>query len=432
MAGLVHALALDAEHDVTVLEHTNRCGGLLDSYRDRGGATFDQGTHILSETGRPELDQVLFGSLSRHDWRRMAFIRAGNWFRGHLNRSSLYVDARRLPEATYRRGLDELTRADPIPRGEDLTAFLRSKFGATFAEHVQGPVLRKHLGVGSDGLLPDDPFAHPRLICFEAEEARRLKQDSFWDARIAFHSNREGPGETGHWYPRAGGTGAWIAHALERLAARGAKVRTGAEVASVRTSKGGVEVRCGDNGTLNADRLVWTAPASTLLRVLGVEAPAARPHARPVLLHHIVFDRPFLVENDYVTDYDEEHLTFRVTLYPNLRDAPNEPPHNCTVETLEPLGSPPPDSLARVVQELVAIGIVGRNAHVVRSEVHRVPMGFPAISRGAAEALARQTAMVRRALPDVVLLGRAKLRPFFMTDVLGEAFEAARECRVEA
>ena len=140
-------------------------------------------------------------------------------------------------------------------------------------------------------------------------------------------------------------------------------------------------------------------------------------------LLHLVFDAPFDDPNYHITCYDESLRTFRVTLYPNLRGQPQQPPYNCTVEVI---GEATDFSalLPQVVHELKLMGIAPAAARLLSSFVRTVPMGFPATTHDFMAANSAQAALAGEHLCNAMLLGKARCPPFFTTDVLLDVFHS--------
>jgi glycine/D-amino acid oxidase-like deaminating enzyme len=430
LAGLVSALELRKAFNVVIVEKEAACGGLLRSFTNVAGVAFDYGTHVLSDTGMPELDRLLFDRLDSRGWNRFKVIRAGTHFAGQLYGKSAFIDARTLPKPLYDAAVRELLATDAVHPSDtkDLEEFLERHFGKTITEHVVAPGMRKQFAVPLRDMIPDNPFAPKRVVCFDAETSRELKKEPRLDAKIAFATNEEGVRETYHHYPREGGIGAWVDDLCADLAASGVRILNGRSVHRVHRRDGrAVAVELGGGDRIDCAHLVWTVPLFLLLKALGVEASASSPLARPVGLYHFVFDRPFLVDNHHVICYDERLKTFRVTLYPNLREDGGKGAFNCTVEVI---GERSGDfsSLAGVVRdELVYIGVLSHGARVLSLDTEVVPVGFPALTHAFVEGMAQQLDAARAETSNALFLGRAKCLPFFMDHVMVEAFERSRE-----
>jgi glycine/D-amino acid oxidase-like deaminating enzyme len=425
IAGLLAAKLLSRQHDrVVLVERDKACGGLIGSVTDEAGVVFDHGAHVLSETGVPAIDELLFGDLNESDWHTFHVLRADNWFAGAMNRESPFPDARRLGAEVLRRGLAELaqaatTRYDAPPK--HLGEALERRFGTTLATQVAGPVVRKQLGIGPEHLHPNTPFGIRRIVCGDAAESRQLKQDPRYAEPVAFASYEEGVGALRHRYPRAGGIGRWVDGFVAGLRIDGVEFALGRVIATVTHANGCISSVTLDNGdTIACDRLAWTLPSALLLSAAGVRFESPPPLLAPTGLFHLVFDTAFDDPNYHITCYDDTFRTFRVTLYPNVQARPQQGPYNCTVEVI---GEPNTDFaplLSRIVEELRLMGITPPSARLISSQLRVVPVGFPATTHDFIARNATQAALVHQHLDNAILIGRARCPPFFTTDVLIE------------
>lgn len=433
IAGLLAAKLLKRRHGrVLVVERDAVCGGLLGSIVNADGAIFDHGAHVLSETGVAEIDELLYGDLSKDDWHEFRILRAGNWFGGAMNGSSSFPDARRLGDEVLAHALDELAEAavkqytvSPV----DLAELLERRFGATLATQVAGPAIRKQLGVEPAQLHPETPFFIRRVVCADAEESRRLKQDARFSEPVAFASYEEGVGALRHLYPRTGGIGQWVDSFVAGLRRDGVEFACGRVIASVDHAGGKITAATLDDGQVtHCDVLAWTLPSAMLLRATGIPFQGRPPTPRPIGLFHLVFDTPFADANYHITCYDEALHTFRVTLYPNLRGAAKGKPYNCTVEVIGTADTDFPALLPEVVRELRVMGVIPAEAQLLSSLVKVVPMGFPATTHAFMADNAAQAALARQHLGNALLLGRARCPPFFTSDVLVDVFRNIESC----
>ncbi|WP_028604266.1 NAD(P)-binding protein [Ottowia thiooxydans] len=431
IAGLLSAKLLARQYDqVLLVERDANCGGLLGSISNDDGIAFDHGAHILSDTGLAEIDSLLYGDLSEEKWHTFRMLRAGNWFVGAMNRNSPFPDARRVGENALRKALAEIAAA-PIARHETapttLAESLERRFGTTLASLVAGPTIRKQLGVAPGQLHPLTPFVIRRIICADAEETRRLKQDSRFSEPLAFASYEEGVGSTRHRYPRTGGIGQWVDGFVQGLRRDGVEIACGRTIAAV-THDGGkiTSISLDDGRTVSCSMLTWTLPPALLLRAANIPFEGRPPLSRPIGLFHLVFDEPFQDPNYHVTCYDESLRIFRVTLYPNLRGQPLQAPYNCTIEVIGDTHTDFQALLPQVVQELKLMGIVPSPATLLSSMVSVVPIGFPATTHAFMDSMGNQTELAENHLRNALLVGRARCPPFFTTDVLTDVFQSIK------
>ena len=427
VAGLTAAALLKGRHArVVLVEREASCGGLLRSFTNPDGVSFDYGTHYVAETGVPELDAVILSGVDDR-WNLFESNKAGAYYGGRLNAGSPFIDARRLPPEVYRRGLEELLSAAPAKDPATAEAELRGHFGGAFTSAILEPVLRKLLGAGPADLAPGAHklFALGRLVVETPEKTRELKKSPLLDARVAFHSRDEAPSAIRSWYPKEGGVGLWAEAMTRRLREAGVEVLMGESVESLRLEGGAVRgARLGRAGELELDRLVWTAPLFQFFKAAGLSSPGKPPKLRTSVLHHLVYDRPFATDLNYVTCYDPSMKSFRVTLYPNVLKRPARAPFNCTVESFAGSAEEAEALRDAVPAELPAMGIVPAGASLVSARMDVVREGFPVRTPEFAASAAAQGAAARAAASNADFLGKASGSAFFQDEVLRETWHA--------
>lgn len=427
VAGLTAAALLKGRcARVVLVEREPSCGGLLRSFEDAGGVSFDYGTHFIAETGLPGLDDVILSGIGDR-WNLFASNHAGSFHGGRLNAGSPFIDARTLPPEAYRRGLEELLSAAPAKDPATLEDELRGHFGRAFTSSILEPVLRKLLGAGPSELAPGAHklFALGRLMVETPERTRELKKSPLLDARVAFHSPAEAPSAIRSWYPKQGGVGLWAETMTRRLREAGVEVLTGESVESLELEGGAVRgARLGRAGALEVERLYWTVPLFQFFKAAGLPCPGQPPRLRTSVLHHLVFDRPFATDLNYVTCYDPSMKAFRVTLYPNVLKRGGRAPFNCTVESFA--GSPAEAEALRdaVPAELRAMGLVAADAAVLSARMDVVREGFPVRTPEFLASAAAQGAAARAAASNASFLGKASGSAFFQDEVLRETYAA--------
>lgn len=432
ISGILSALLLRQQHEsVLLVEKAPELGGLLRSERLHEGLSFDMGTHIISSTAHPALDALILGYPEiTSDWNQYDLLRAGNYLLGRLNADSPCLDANSLPPDVFAKGLAELLSITQPPSSpEHLKAQLDGMYGPTLADHLFAPILNKILGKPLHDLdsRAHEIFFSQRIVLLTPQASRELKASAVYGEKVAYHSYREGASGLTYYYPKAGGIGRWVDLLTETLRERGVELATEATVSSIELSDREIHALTLSNGRKVAcAQLVWTLPPALLMGLCGfsTERVSSPVELRRTYLFHFVFDRPFESDLFYVTCYDPMLLTYRVTLYPNIRDglAP-QAPHNCTVEVIASPDADPAQMVGRLVDELRQMGLIDADATLLFSHSSGLWHGFPVRSKGLMAAMRQQTSVLEAALDNVLLLGRSKGESFFMRDVLVETFE---------
>jgi len=439
IAGIASALVLRRlGHRVVLVERDARIGGLFRSLVNEAGDAFDQGTHVLCDTGVKSLDTILHPRRWHKQRRSLDVLRAGNVFRGSVNADSPFIDLCRLTPGEYRRAVVEaVERVEPPVRPATLHEQLIGWFGPTVTGCVIEPAIQKLYGACASELVPNAHrlFGLTRVVALTPQATRELKNSSVLDAKFAFHSYREGRGPGPNYYPRRGGVESWITGLRRELASRRVEVLVGSAVDSIEHCRRLVRsVQLTDGRRLACDKLVWTVPsqfcrAAAQLKLDDSHRAAAtaadvpnRARLRTTTLLHVTIDRPVATDLHYVTCYDPGISFFRATFYNNLQShGPSRAKrHRFTVEVL---GDRPADKDAAHLaawREMRRLHLVDPNSRVLYRGTEVIRGGFPVLTHEFVVRREQELATLRRELGNCVFLGRANSSAWFHNDVLCE------------
>ena len=247
LTGLVTASLLALRVDPTqvhVVEGAPVVGGLLRSFDHGDHGLFDVGTHLLSELGIPEVDEILLSALPDDEWAFHAGPHrdpAAIWCDGRLGSDSPYIDLRHLPRCGVR-CTGELFDAvdDPVPPpGSDAGTVARARFGNAIVERAVGPAAQKvhrwpldDLDSSALALTPLD-----RVVLFPEEPFGDLMASDLVRARVGYPSQWTMPDRFRSpmraLYPCRRGMQRFIDGLVGHLVARGVSFHVGSGVGSV-------------------------------------------------------------------------------------------------------------------------------------------------------------------------------------------------------
>lgn len=367
IAGLFAALMLvrSGGYAIHLVEQKPQTGGLFGSTVFDDGLEYDSGIHYAIETGNAEIDSILFEDMDQTNWHVFcASLPQGNVFGGRLNRESGCIDARTISADLYAQGLVALlSGGDQTGPFKTLHQELSTEYGRIYAEEIYRPVMRKLTGRELEELAPGShrAFHISRLIVLPSLPARRLKGLAEYDRRIAYAKTADGSSSIRKYYPREGGIGRWPKLLTRRLRSQGVGIHTSETIKGIRTERGRVtQVILSDGRKLECDLLVWTAPPIMLARALGSDSTGERLNFRGVLVLHYLFERGPAVPNlHWISIYDEGAITYRVTLYDNIRAETRAAGLQLTAEVLCDKRPADVETIAdRVKNELLTLGII--------------------------------------------------------------------------
>jgi protoporphyrinogen oxidase len=367
--------AAKAGHRVTILERSDRVGGLAGSF-DVGGMRVDHGSHRLHPATPPyllaELSRLLGGDLQERPRHGRIYLE-GRWIAFPLQAADL---VRNLPRsfglaAGRDAALSPLRRA----QGETFADLLLAGLGPTMCERFYFPYARKMWG-----LEPED---------IDGEQARRRVSGN---AAGKLLRKLTGSGRAGavFYYPRNGFGQLWETLA-GAASGEGAEIRLGAAVERVGKLDGGFRVTAGEENIDSA--LLWsTIPLPALARLFDPAPPdvvleaASRLRSRAMVLIYLVLPVARYTEFDAHYVPDAGTPVTRISEPKNYRSG-DDPPDRTVLCAEVPCAvgdevwSAADAHLGTMVREaLTGMGLP--EADPVEVVVRRVPAAYPVYDLG--------------------------------------------------
>ncbi|HSI83343.1 MAG: NAD(P)-binding protein [Candidatus Methylacidiphilales bacterium] len=435
IAGMLSARTLaEAGARVTIVERNAALGGLLASRTfEREEWVFDYGTHLPEKLGIADLDRRLFGRITSEEWLQIPFYKTGNYAFGQLNEISGNISLHSLGKELHDSISSTLIQfPDPVAGfeeaggGANLKDYVTAQYGQQMAEHVFSPIMKKFYGHELSELSPvaHHTFGLFRFLAYDPESSIKLKENPAIDSRLAFHSSSHGVVGRTSYYPRTGGIGEWTRLLAEDLEALGVQVITEDSITALAAEPGDSRRLCSatlkSGKVVNFNHLIWTLPAAMLLRLTGHAEAAqmtAPKHSR-ISLYHFVLDKPPVSPLFYMTCFDPEMETFRVTLYDNVQGTPVDGVHRITVEVLTPTAGRATPSIEKIFNELSQIGLISSDTKAIASFQDELSVGFPIFTPAFINQTKLAQSLVERDYSNVSLFGRNGGSVFFMRDVL--------------
>lgn len=430
ISGILSAFLLKEKfNEVIVIEKENRIGGLFQSKTDSEGFSFDQGTHFLHATGNPTIDQFMLEDLD-HDWlqlRDFDHVAAANFFAGQLNTQSPCMDTRKLAPEIYEQGIKDFELAEIEDRDfSNCEEKLVTVYGKTFYENVFQPALEKFFKSSVSELDQNAYrlFTPSRLIAYSAEKTKELKLNPSFNSRLAFHSYSDIKSSLPAYYPEQGGMGRWVEAVHQKMKRFGIEVKLATEVAGLEFEKGNIRsLTINNDETLSCEHLVWTVPSIFFGKLVGRFPKTKPPQIQSSVIFHMKFDRKFLCEEAFVTNYDADFNTFRVSLYPNYSSSPSKDVFHCSVEIISEPDQVESFSSKEIVKELKAMKIVGSHAQLIWSEKQIAKAGFPVPTAELVRAQQDYQESLAQDFLNVSFVGKAQNKVWFVNEVLADTYE---------
>lgn len=341
----------------------------------------------------------------------------------------MFADTRLLQPDVYERGVRELLAITTEMRGaRNLAEYLTGTFGATFTKAVFEPIVDARLGPPMSELYPN---AHiliglNRIIVLDPETTRRLKSESpAYDQKIGFHSYLEGKRPTMSYYPREGGTGAWIDLLEQRLADRGVSILKNSSLRAI-SHEGSTVTSVGfsDGREIPCDAIFWTMPASLFLKLSGLPTIVEPPKIRTTSHFNYAIDRPTNTDLHYFLCNDPSKLCYRVTLPSNVQQeyAARTGRHGISVEVLSGPIADVDEASDRVMRELIEMKTVPEDARILWKMGRTGVSGTPVITPTFVDQTRRQMEVLERRLTNAYFTGMLPGVNFFKREVLEHSY----------
>jgi protoporphyrinogen oxidase len=402
-AGLTVAWRAAANgHDVRVVDAAPSIGGMAASI-EVGGQRVDYGSHRLHPSTPTHLLaalRALLGSDLQERPRNGRLHLRERWIGFPLRTSEL---VRRLPLGFAASAMsDALTKPIRRPREDSFAEVVRVGLGATMLRDFYGPYATKLWG------SPPDELA--------GELARRRIAASTPTAMVRKLVRGVNPARRTFLYPRLG-YGQIVERVAEAAIDAGVRIdlATGAERLEPCADR--VRVLLSQGECVDADRVVWTAPLTGLVRAApsapaDVTAAVRAMRHRAMVLVYLVLVQPRYTAFDAHYVPDAALAMTRVSEPKNYRDGPDPVDHTvlcvevpCTIG--DDWWNVATDVAAeRLTDDLVRIGLP--RPIVEHVEVRRLPSVYPVYERGTTEAFAVVDSWAS-GLAGVTVLGRQGL-----------------------
>lgn len=434
VSGILAALlAREKFSSVTLIERSHELGGLLGSFT-MGDAIYDYGTHLPALTGRKEIDEIMYGPEEeiKENWDWFPYLRSENFHNNKWNPESPLIDTRTLPEDLYLQGLNEITQLPGVDHNiTNLDSYLRSAFGDTFTDSIYKPLIQKIQGKDPSEIHKDilTLFGIHRVMAFTPETTKELKKIPRFDGKLGFHSYKDGAPSAGYIYPKGfRGIGYWITTLKKKLEKAGVEIVCGESIDTIQSEGDTVKsVKLTGGKTLDTDMLVWTVPAAFAFKALKMKTPDFFPEFRHHVLCHYEFNKPLLKKiPQYLLVWDNECLSYRITLYPNVNDNEQKSDHaNLTVEILgdASMRGELDHIQEKVEAELKAMKVVDKDAEVIQSKTEYLGPSFPILTEAFIENAQKSCAQLEERFSNLRLMGRGSGKAFFINQVMIDTYD---------
>lgn len=422
LAGLFSAKVLvdRGASNIYIVEKSLRIGGLLQhkTFENPLGNGkvfhFDAGTHfVLSPKNTPICELIKEDIQDKDYYSFSGSLQEGHVLNGHFYKESGCAQIQAFPKKIQTTIVEELKllHQSNNARGiaPNLESEIHARYGRAAAEHIYKPAYHKFTGLNIDKLHVSmgNYFAPSRLIIEDRENSRHLKENADWDWRIAFADCKDGDSDIIKYYPKHGGIGTWLNNMAASLKRKGVKFFTQTSLEEIKTENYEIgSVRLSSGQTLACEQLIWSIPSIFLATLTNTIVPSQKPIMRRIHLVHFIIDKKPVERPHWITIYDKNFQSYRVTLYDNFAPSDNDA-YKITVEIIS-------DNLVEdtaffensIFEELKTMKIVDRNSKKLWSNYDSKAAGFPVLSSEHFDIYCKQNEILEKKYSNLSIVGR--------------------------
>lgn len=440
VCGLLAAYLLKKKgHNVTLIEQAQKCGGLLNSVQDSKDNYYDQGTHIPNPTGVELLDKFLFGSAESRvaNWHHIPVLKTGNFFKGSWDLETQTIDARKLGQEKYERGLGQLISNTTLPSDTNIEGYCKNSVGEVFFNSLVKPVIDKLYGAQDDytNLTAKNSinyFGATRLLALDPEMTSILKKQPVYAPRLGFHThsdyqawmNQEGVEESLYFYPKSEkGCQYWIDDLVKKVADSGVHILNNAKITGLKTKNKQIsEIQINGEDLIQCDWLYWSAPPAFALKFLIDDSNGYRPKLRTANIFHFTLDKPLLnTESHYLWNWDSSSEIFRITLYPNLSDTKK---NSITAEVLSDAEQADSIDENTIFEDLIAMQLIDPESNIVSSLRQTIHHTFPVPTHEFSQHVTQQFELLHNLADNITVSGRFGGKLWLLNDILHDTYNS--------
>jgi len=269
-------------------------------------------------------------------------------------------------------------------------------------------------------------FLITRLLVLDRFGGAQIKHLELYDQKVSWAHRDDGTSEIKKRYPKNNGVGAWVEGIESRVLSEGTNIRRGQAVTAISIRDREVQsVRLENGETIVSDKIIWTLPPVSFLRLAGVPIENTSPVFRKIVLLHFSIDAMVETDLHWVVCYDPSFFSYRITLYPNITKEDRKPaPHHLTVEVM--IDQYQIDELRdKVFRELKTMGLVPESASILDSSHTDIRPGWPIITTEFEQNAESNLQLAKDKASNVTFVGRGKgENAHFLTAVLEDLYNS--------
>ena len=410
IVGLFAYKLLKRKYNVKIIEHGNNIGGLYSSEKIKNNF-YDFGTHIPFLTGNNYIDKILFKNINKNKYNIIdRSIKEGLYFKKKLDLHSGTLDFRLFNKKVLKKAQKEILINKKNKKFKNLYEKINYNYGKSVRIHLYEPVLKKLINFSNlKEIYPEflEDFSISRIRIFEDNVVKKLKKNDYFDNIISFNKITDGNSKVRKFYPKIGGSINWINNFFN-FKKNKKNIFLNTSIKQLIFNKNKIKkIITSNNRNLDCDYIIWTAPPIFFLNLVGKKIKSTKPKFINLILTHLEIDKKPNHNLEYLSCYEKNFKTFRVTFYSNLRGSPNKKPYNLTVEALstrnENLNN---QYINKIFFELKKMNIIHEKSKILHSKVQLKKNIVAIQSPKSLNNFKSQLNLIKRNFNNVILAGK--------------------------
>lgn len=311
---LSHLLAKSG-YRVTLIESAPELGGVL-SGTTWGNYTLDKGCHLFESNDDSLVSLV--DALAPGLMQKVP-VKLASYLGGMLHRGSGQHSYKYLEECEKERIKEEILRnmamTSPGVKDESVESYIINNYGKTLSCHLKKSLEKQlQIQVSEVEQLFVIGTHLRRVFIFEDQIARELKRNTSLDAILAAEMLTQERKGSFVYYPRHGGTRAFVDYAKVTLEKQGVIIRTNTKVERISFANEEFELLDQDGNKERVNKVIWTSEVGNLEKLLfGENRISQSLHKVPMVIYYISVNADQISDYNFINDFEPHHYTSRVS-----------------------------------------------------------------------------------------------------------------------
>jgi protoporphyrinogen oxidase len=422
----------------TIIIDNKKIGGLFSSHNYSSVGKFDIGTHILSETGIKEIDEILEPFYLNSNWNIMTGNTrdlCGTLQNGKLFTNTAFIDLAFLSSEMKMKIIDEisnLTNNSINYYDDNLERYLKNKYGNIICE-IYRPIIESKFKIELDKLskyaLNFLPLSKFNLFNTTDEYYQNINIFPKLKEIIAFPNQREIPVEYTSqrkcYYPKKIGIELIVDEIKEYLINHNVEIYENQNTNIESSDNDKINVVSVDGKRILVENIFWSAGLIPYAKFIKYDFNISKlDEPLNTIIFHFLCNKKLVCDDVfYFYNLDTDSNLYRLTCYQNFTDVENELYTKFSVECIDRKHVSISEVKEKLILKLINSNILLSSEQIVFSNHEILTYGFPLPTVKNYNILNSLRENVASRYKNVTLLGlNSSEKLFFYRDILIDVY----------